>query len=83
MIAMAEFGIINGPDKWTLASSFFDRRPIKLLGIDDSVEGIMLKIEHEDGSKESFNIDLLSNGKTYRVYYKTSEKKGIARLIEN
>jgi hypothetical protein len=74
------YTIIDGPDKWGLISSFADRRKVEFSTNAFSLVGTIQSIEHEDGSKNQFNIKLLADNNYYRLFYVCSERRGSARI---
>ncbi|MDD4409664.1 MAG: hypothetical protein PHW52_03385 [Candidatus Pacebacteria bacterium] len=68
--------IIDGPDKWDLVSSFADRRNVEFRTENSTISGIVDQIQHEDGSRCSFNIILSRNGKKDKIHYDTRIKRG-------
>jgi len=69
--------ITNGPDKWTLISSFANRQSVVFGSEAQHFEGIVSSIEHADGSKNLFNIKLQTGCMADRkIHYNTRTKKG-------
>jgi hypothetical protein len=70
--------ITGGPDKWDLISSFADRMAVVFKTETREITGLISSIEHEDGSRQSFNIEFQTgcNGVDKQVYYHTKTRKG-------
>lgn len=74
--------IINGPDKWGIISSFANRTSVEFKTEGKKFSGIISSIEHEDGSKESFNIILQTTGGNLMIYYHSEKKRGKLRFLK-
>ncbi|MCC7522480.1 hypothetical protein IT407_01605 [Candidatus Uhrbacteria bacterium] len=82
--------ITDGPGKWDLLAALGDRylgRYIKLTVVtvskEEEFEVLVDSLQHEDGSGESWIVELKAkwNGGRFRGHYSTKTRKGFLRKI--
>lgn len=71
--------IRSGPDKWTLISSFADRKTVEFKTDHGKLKGVIDTLRHEDGSGNSFIFTLIGEKIISDGYYNSKTKKGYVK----
>ncbi|MBP6949016.1 MAG: hypothetical protein KBC41_00540 [Candidatus Pacebacteria bacterium] len=90
---MSEDTIINGPSKSDLFTEFplpVNRKKRLIFHVvpkngNHSIEvhGLVMSMEMEDGSGESWNISgYTGNNKRFKAYYRTNRRTGVYQIID-
>lgn len=84
---MSSVNIVNGPSKFDLTQALFVWKPIKpkvnfsfSKGYD--VSAVILSVQSEDGSGESWNIEgYVGNNQRFKAYYRTDRRTGTYTFV--